>query len=126
MLILSFTVLGFAQGKKMVKKLKIKSVVETETEKGKTITDNKSVFNAAGLVVERINYNKEGVIKSIHRYKYNKDNDEIEEAIYDAANLLKEKKVQLYNALGEKQKKLPTMEIWPLLNVVYTHTMLLD
>ena len=92
----------FAQSKKEVKAHKIKASLTTIIENGKTINDEKTLFDAKGNEIEKTNYNKEGTIKSIHKFKYNSDGDELEDEQFDANNKLIEKKSTKYNLLGER------------------------
>jgi predicted membrane protein len=69
----------FAQNKKEVKKNKIKTVTVTETAAGKTLNDEKTVFDKNGEVIEETSYTKEGAIKNTHKYKRNKAGDVVEE-----------------------------------------------
>ena len=81
---------GFSQKKKEIKKNRIKSIVVTDTENGKTINDSKTIYNTNGEVIEEVNYDKTGQVKSILKYKYNSEGDVLEEAEYDPKNQLKE------------------------------------
>jgi hypothetical protein len=104
LLLLSFAT--YAQKKKEIKKYRIRSVTTTEVENGKTLNDSKTIFDANGEVVEEINYdNKDGSLKSHHKYKVNSDGDVTEDAEYDKSGL-KEKKTYKYNGLGEKTEEL--------------------
>ena len=62
----------YAQSKKEVKKNGIKSCMIIDTENGKTTTDKKTLFEKNGEVSEETEYDKNGGIKVIHKYKYNK------------------------------------------------------
>ena len=65
----------FAQGKKDIKKYNIKAVTITKNEDGKSLTEEKSVYDKNGRLIELTDYNKDGQIKTIHKYKYNKSGD---------------------------------------------------
>ena len=71
--------LSFSQSKKEVKMHKIKSSFTTITEKGKTINEGKTIFDSKGNEIEKIDYDKEGNVKSIHKIKYNSEGDETED-----------------------------------------------
>lgn len=97
-----------AQKKKEIKKYGIRSVTTTDTRSGKTVNDSKVTYDGSGEVIEEVNYDKEGVLKSTLKYKYNKDGDALEESEYDEKGILKEKKTYKYNAMGEKVEELVT------------------
>ncbi len=94
-----------AQKKKDIKKAGIKTITTTETQGTKSFNDSKVTYDAAGNIIEEINYDKEGNLKSTKKFKYNKDGDPIEETEYDEKNTLKEIKLTKYNALGEKTEE---------------------
>ncbi len=96
----------FSQKKKEIKKAGIKSISITETHSNKTITDSKIFYDSNGNILEEINYDKEGALKSITKYKYNSSGDIIEETEHDDKNILKEKRLTKYNNLGEKVEEL--------------------
>jgi hypothetical protein len=96
----------FSQKKKEIKKAGIKSISITETHGNKTITDSKLFYDSNGNILEEINHDKEGALKSITKYKYNSSGDIIEETEYDEKNILKEKRLTKYNNLGEKIEEL--------------------
>jgi hypothetical protein len=91
-----------AQKKKDIKKAGIKTITTTETQGTKTFNDSKVIYDAGGNIIEEVNYDKEGNLKSTKKFKYNKDGDPIEETEYDEKNALKETRLTKYNALGEK------------------------
>ena len=97
----------FAQSKKEVKAHKIKASMTTIIENGKTINDAKTLFDAKGNEIEKTEYNKEGAIKSVHKFKYNSDGDELEDEQYDATNKLVEKKQNdnLVEQMNEQEVK---------------------
>jgi hypothetical protein len=103
---LLISLLTYSQKKKEIKKYRIRSITTTDIENGKTLNDSKTIFDANGEVVEEINYdNKDGSLKSHHKYKVNSEGDITEDAEYDKAGL-KEKKIYKYNSLGEKTEEL--------------------
>lgn len=81
----------YSQSKKEVKKHKIKASAVSVIENGKTIQESKTIFDANGNEVETTDYNKDGTIKVIHKYKYNSEGDEIQDDEYDSNNKLVEK-----------------------------------
>lgn len=95
-----------AQKKKELKKYGIRGITVTETVGTKTITDSKCTYDANGLLLQEINYNKDGLLKSTTNYKYSKTGDVIEELEYDEKNALKEKRTFKYNAMGDKSEEL--------------------
>ena len=82
-----FNFAAIAQSKKDVKKLKIKAstTVVTETVDGneKSRTDSYQKFDNAGNVIELVEYNKDGSIKKKEAHTYNKNNDVVEEIVFD-------------------------------------------
>ena len=105
-LLLLLSTLCFSQKKKEIKKAGIKSISVTETHGNKTITDSKIFYDSNGNILEEINYDKEGALKSTTKFKYNSSGDIIEETEYDDKNTLKEKRLTKYNNLGEKVEEL--------------------
>jgi hypothetical protein len=97
---------AFSQKKKELKKYGVKAIIVTEAHGAKTVNDSKTIYDANGEVIEEVNYDKDGNIKSTIKYKNNKDGDVIEESEYDEKNNLKEKKQYKYNGLGEKIEEL--------------------
>lgn len=116
-----FSGLIFSQKKKEIKKHGIKAITVTEikinngnesaTEEAvtaKAIMDEKNVYDKEGRLTEHYKYGKDGSMRGVVRYKYNADDDVIEEAEYDERNILKEKQTVKYNKLGEKTEELFT------------------
>lgn len=95
-----------AQSKKEIKKNKISSVTVTETSGSKTINDSKTTYDENGEVIEKSEYNKDGVLKKTMKYKMNNLGDVIQEEEYDEKNTLKEKTIISYNANGDKKDEL--------------------
>lgn len=97
----------FAQNKKEVKKLKIKSTTIVVTEyadsKEKSRTDSYQKFDKSGNVIEELEYNNDGTFKKREAHKFNKDNDVIEEIIYDEKGNIKSKKTIEYNVNKDKK-----------------------
>ncbi len=104
--ILFFSLNSFAQNKKDIKKNKVKSceVSKTFTKDGKEITLKESFekYDANGNIIENIQYEENGEIKSHESYIFNKDNDKTEEVHYDAEGKVKKKLVTKYNANEDK------------------------
>jgi hypothetical protein len=97
---------AFSQKKKDLKKYGVRAIVVTEAHGTKTVNDSKTLYDANGEVLEEVNYDKEGNVKSTVKYKNNKDGDVIEESEFDEKNILKEKRQYKYNGLGEKIEEL--------------------
>jgi YD repeat-containing protein len=91
-----------AQKKKDIKKAGIKTITTTETQGTKTFNDSKVTYDGSGNIIEEVNYDKEGNLKSTKKFKYNKDGDPIEETEYNEKNAIKEICLTKYNSLGEK------------------------
>ncbi len=102
LLFLGLSLVSFSQSKKQVKEHKIKTTIVVTIENGKTINENKTVFDAKGHELEVTDYTKEGNLKAVHKYAYNSEGDEIEDAQYDANNKLTEKKTTKYNSKNDK------------------------
>ena len=103
----SFVVLSVsAQSKKDLKKNKVKSVRETETTlvNGKELTADNSFYryDSNNEVIEEIDYDSEGKVKMHNTYVYNKNGDKIEEVVYHSDGKIKKKKVFKYNSTGDK------------------------
>jgi hypothetical protein len=107
-LVLFLVNFSVAQKKKELKKYGIRNITVTETHGSKTVNDSKTTYDSNGEVIEEINYDKEGAVKTTVKYKNNKDGDVIEESEYDDKNALKEKRQYKYNGLGEKVEELVT------------------
>lgn len=101
-----FAAFSFAQKKKTIKKLGIKTITSTEITGKTTIKDNKSTYDINGQQVEEVKYDKEGKFKSLTKFKYNRDGDVTEEIEYNEAGRLTEKRTMKYDALGEKTEEL--------------------
>jgi YD repeat-containing protein len=99
------TINSFAQKKKEIKAMGIKTITTTEIRGDKTINDNIATYNKNGQIQEEINYDKEGNLKTTTKYKYNASGDVTEEFEYDNKNVLKEKRQISYN------KKIKTEEL---------------
>lgn len=120
LILLSF--MSNAQKKKELRKYGIKSLVITDTQGNKVITDSKIIYNSLGLPVEETNYDKNGALKTITKYKYNTSGDVTEELEYDEKNNLKEKRTFKYNALEEKTEELITDSTGKQIKkIVYTY-----
>lgn len=95
-----------AQKKKEIKKYRIAAVTVTEMKGSKVITDQKTEYNSDGEILKETNYDKEGRLKSITLYKYDKMGNLSEETQYDATNAVFESRRYKYNILGEKTEEL--------------------
>lgn len=96
-----------AQGKKDIKKLKIKSATTTTIEivdgKEKVLNDTYQRFDKEANVLEDVEYNKDGVtFKKKESRKLNKNEDVTEEIIYDEKGNVKKKTLTEYNAKNDK------------------------
>jgi hypothetical protein len=95
----------FGQKKKELKKNNIRGVLVTETVDGKTINDSKSYYSVDGRLMEELNYDKTGVLKSWKKYKWNSAGNLTEEAVLDSNKTIIEKKLYKYNALNQKTEE---------------------
>ena len=84
-----------AQSKKELKKNKVKSYrqVHTSVENGKEVTVDALFhrFDGNGNLVEEINYDKDGKVKSHFIAVYNKNGDKTEEQVFSDDGKLKKK-----------------------------------
>lgn len=108
-LFLIVSITAFAQSKKDIRKNNVKTLTETITnyENGKetTLNDVFRRFDKNGEVIEEINYDKNGKMKSKTITKY-KDEDKTEETIFDANGKQLSREVYKYNVDGEKVEEL--------------------
>jgi hypothetical protein len=95
----------YSQGKKTIKNNKVNSITVTEIAADKPINDSKTVYDANGEVVEKIEYTKEGVWRRTVKYKLNYLGDVIEEFEYDEKNNLLTQTIIKYNAAGNKKEE---------------------
>jgi hypothetical protein len=99
-----------AQSKKDLKKSKAVSFKEihTKVEDGKEVTVDVlfQKFDSNGEVIEEINYDKLGKVKTSQKYIYNKTGDKIEEHSIGDDGKVKKKKVFKYNAKGDRTEEL--------------------
>src|SRR3954471_308650 len=90
-----------AQSKKEIKKNKVKMLKESHTsvENGKESTFDVSMekYDDNGNVIEEVDYDKEGKIKSHNTSTYDKNGDKIEEQVLTEDGKLKKKKTFKYN-----------------------------
>lgn len=90
---------SYSQSKKDVIKDKIKSIkVVTTVYKNEIQTQIPEIFERYapnGDVIEKIEYDKEGKVKSHEAFVYNKKGDVVEERIYDEKANLKRRKSRL-------------------------------
>lgn len=96
---------GYAQKKKDLKKLGIKTIEVSENNGGKTFFDSKTTYDKNGEIIEDWNYDKQGNLKSILKIKYNNDSDPIEEQEFDGAKNLIEKRIFKYDLMGQKTEE---------------------
>src|SRR5437868_1908222 len=98
-----------AQSKKDLKKNKVKSFhqVHTSIENNKETTVDALVqkLDGNGNVLEEINYDKEGKIKSHFTATYDKNGDKSEEVVFDEDGKIKKKKAYKYNAKGDRTEE---------------------
>jgi hypothetical protein len=107
-LLLFFTAPAFAQSKKSIKKNGVRSVSIVDLENGRNLNSHRVVYNKDGEMVEETDYDKEGNLKWVKKYKYNGDGDVIEEEENDTKNNKVEKHVYKYSSLGEKTEE----QVW--------------
>lgn len=113
-----FSCSSFAQGKKDVKKHKIRSITEivSTTENGKDVTYKAYyiAFNKDGEVVEETEYYSNGTIKKKETFKFDVNDNKIEETFYQKKNpkadsdspaLINLKTVYKYNAHNDKTEE---------------------
>ncbi|MDP1743992.1 MAG: hypothetical protein Q8L90_00355, partial [Bacteroidota bacterium] len=105
-LMICFNFSGLAQSKKTIKKFKIKSstvtVFDVADGKEKSRTDSYQKYDNSGLVVEDVEYNKDGSFKKKELRKFNKNEDPIEEIVYDEKGNFKKKTITEYNVNKDK------------------------
>ena len=92
----------FAQNKINIKKHKIKSSIDYDIKLGKNVLDKKEIYDANGEVIEEYSYNKDGKLKSGHKYKRKADGDIIEEIEIGENGKVKEKRIVKHNENGDK------------------------
>jgi len=105
LLILLFTFSNvFAQGKKEIRNNRITSemVYTTKIADGKELKDSYSVFDKNGNTIEKVEYNKDGIIKNTEKYTYSANKNKIEEKIYDGTGKLTSRTSFVYNSSEEK------------------------
>ena len=93
---------AYSQSKKEVIKLGIKTSHVSETEGNKTIDLSDISYTKKGEILEETTYDKEGKVKTIHRYQYNKAGQIAMEDEVDENAKLKERRFVKYNNFGEK------------------------
>lgn len=96
---------SFAQKKKAVKKLGIRSVVSKDLIGSQILDDSKTIFNEKGKMIEEINYAKDGTLHSSKRYRYDKNGNLAMELDFDSINRISEIKRIRYNAIGLKTEE---------------------
>lgn len=97
---------AYAQKKKALKKMGVKTIVVTETNGTKTLTDSKSYFDHNGRLTEEINYDSLGNFKNHVKYIRNIKGDVVEELVLDKEGKTAEKRVLKYNKLAQKTEEL--------------------
>jgi hypothetical protein len=96
---------ALSQDKKKVHKYKIKSQTVSVMEDGQIRKISFERYDAAGNVIEEVNYNKEGIVKKKILTKYNNENRKSEEEEYGIKGGLIRKTVYSYNNFGEKTEE---------------------
>jgi hypothetical protein len=95
-----------AQSKKKIRKYQIREITEQSNLKSsnhtETYNETKSKFDVNGFLIEKLDYKKDGQIKTRQVNKYDKNGFLLEEIEYDGFNQLKKKKKYTYNFEGEK------------------------
>lgn len=95
----------FAQSKKEVKKNGIKSVVESDivvaNGEEKTVKRLEKKFDSAGNVLEKVSYDKQGVLKRKQVYEYNKKNQIQQRTVFDKDGKQVRRLVYDYNPDGQ-------------------------
>jgi hypothetical protein len=96
----------FAQSKKEVINHRIKSVTEiiTDYSEGKEVerVDVQKKFDKNGNVLEEINFDKKGNLRTKKVSKYNRDEDKVEETVFDATGKQVSREEYKYDVNGEK------------------------
>jgi hypothetical protein len=104
-----FSMVCVAQSKKDIRKHKIKITTETITtfENGKETLRNNQFrrFDKEGQVIEEIDYDKNGKLKTKTLSKYNNLEQKTEETTFDANNKQLVREVYKYDADGEKSEE---------------------
>jgi len=94
-----------AQGKKNIRKYNIKLMIENITEGKTTYKSEQKTFDSNGNEQEWIKYNKDGSIMKKVVYKYDQNNNLLEEQEF-SGNQLNRKKVYTYNRFDEKETEI--------------------
>jgi hypothetical protein len=97
-----------AQSKKAIKKNNVRSVNIIDLENGRNLNSHRVLYNKDGEMTEETDYDKEGNLKWIKKYKYNGEGDVTEEEENDIKNNKLEKHIYKYNSLGEKTEE----QVW--------------
>ncbi|MEI6696666.1 MAG: hypothetical protein WCO13_11415 [Bacteroidota bacterium] len=94
----------FAQSKKEIRENKIKTetIFNTKTTDDKEVKDTYTVYDNNGNVIEKTDYNKDGVIKTTEKHIFSANKNKIEETLYDAIGKLISKTSFVYNSSDEK------------------------
>ena len=106
------TNLCIAQGKKDIKKNKIKSITElitvTDNNKTNSYKEQYTAFNKNGEIIEEIEFNKDGSIKKKATVKYDSNDNKTEETFFIPADLKQKKNCKIiykYNANNDKMEE---------------------
>lgn len=91
-----------AQSRKKAEKYGIASTTAVDYEDGKTLQNRKRIFDKTGEIVVDYNYDRNGALDKLDKYKYNADRDVLEHEEYDAKKKKTTRAVMEYNGLGEK------------------------
>lgn len=95
----------FAQGKKTIRKLNIESVTAVDHENGRVLNNRKKVFHKSGEVAEDYDYDKHGELVRVQKYKFD-DNDEVIEEVENYPQARETTRtICKYNGLGEKTEE---------------------
>lgn len=94
----------FAQSKKEIRENKIntETVYNTKTADGKEVKDSYTVFDKNGNQIEKVDYNKDGLVKTTEKHTYDANKNKTEETVYDANGKLLSKSSYFYNSNDEK------------------------
>ncbi len=101
--------IAFSQSGKEIKTNKIKSITTWQNDKddspAKVYKDTYEVFDKNGNTTTKIDYKKDGSIKSRQQFKFDKDNNKTEELEYDGNNVVITHKTYAYNAFGKRTEE---------------------
>jgi hypothetical protein len=94
----------FAQSKKDIRENKIfsETVYNTKSADRKEVKDTYTVYDKNGNAIEKVEYNKEGLVKKTEKNTFNSNKDKTEESVFDASGKLKSRTAYVYNSNGDK------------------------